>query len=476
MAGTSKRVAQTGARTWIFVLVVKTIVFAMALTTLASAQELIFSTVRLQAPTVPAGAEIEVEIELVDASGTALPAPADYAFVLEVRRGSHEGNLVAAYELTLPAGSSTTSVPLTLSEIGIMSLRALSDATLAREAFLRVVEADRSRLRHGDTVMRSWWLGTAQAAPQPRARGGAPYRLEILYDATTSYLANGEDAAQLQLFLYDREGRPTRARQDIEVRLVTNRGILKPPEVVIPKGEDGITVLLSAKRPGPVTLTYRGAIPGAALLTPELPPVTFASNILYISASPTRTSLLQPLELVIRLYGADGQPVPADSNRLFTVEIADGSRGRGVFKPAAQATIEQGNFETRIDFVPNWIGNVLVSASSPNLQSATVEIQVAMALIWILLSSGGGALGSVVALLFGPKVPVPKRFARVLAGIVAGFAFFWALVYGVLVMPSVDLILLNPISAVMVSFLGGYAGTSVFSLLLKSFGVTTTQP
>lgn len=446
-------------------------VFAV-LVTLASAQELAYTSVRLPALTVVAGTELMVAVDLLNASGEAVPAAEDYQFLLEVRRGSREGDLVATYDLNMPAGISTATVAVTISEAGMMSLRALNANIIAREAFLRVAPADAGAEQNSGAKVRFGWLGLAYAAPSVQPTAGTAYQLEILYDAETPYLANGEDAVQINLFLYDEAGQPTRAREDIEVRLVTSKGVFKPKEVIIPKGQDGVMVQLSAKRPGSVTVAYRGSIPMATLMTQELPPITFAPNLLYITASPSQTSLLQPLELVIRLYDANGQPVSMSANRVFTVEIADGSEGRGIFKPAAQATIEKGGFEARINFVPNWVGRVLVSASTPNLQSSTVEIQVAMAFVWIVLSLAGGALGSVLALLFGPKLPVAKRYARILAGVIAGFAFFWALIYGILAVPSADLVLLNPISAVMVSVLGGYAGTSIFTLLLKSFGVS----
>lgn len=467
-----------------------TLIIFSVLGAVASAQELTYAAIRLPALTVTSGTELMVEVDLLNASGQAVPAPEDYPFLLEVRRGSREGDLVAAYELHMPAGSSTATVAVTIHETGIMSLRALNANVSARETFLRVASPEagsgpNQRVETGlgwmgpGWIGPGWigpgWMGLAYAAPSSPSGVSTAYQLEILYDAESPYLANGSDSAQISIFLYDEEGQPTRAQEDIEVRLVTSKGVLKPKEVVIPKGHDGVTVQLSARRPGKVTLNYRGAIPRATLMTLELPPITFSPNLLYITASPSQTSLLQPLELVIRLYDANGQPVSMRANRMFTVEIANGSKGRGVFKPAAQATIEKGGFEARINFVPNWVGRVLVSASTPNLQSSTVEIQVAMAFIWILLSAVGGALGSVLALLFGPKLPVAKRYARIFVGVIAGFTFFWALIYGVLAVPSADLVLLNPISAVVVSVLGGYAGASIFTLLLKSFGVSVPQ-
>jgi hypothetical protein len=70
------------------------------------------------------------------------PRAEDYQFLLEVRRGSREGDLVATYDLNMPAGTSTATIAVTISEVGMMSVRALNANIIAREAFLRVANAD----------------------------------------------------------------------------------------------------------------------------------------------------------------------------------------------------------------------------------------------------------------------------------------------------------------------------------------------
>jgi hypothetical protein len=110
---------------------------------------------------------------------------------------------------------------------------------------------------------------------------------------------------------------------------------------------------------------------------------------------------------------------------------------------------------------------VEVSAATPDLQPAIVALQVSPPLMPLALSALGGLAGGLIAYWVGQN----SKWWRIVIGLLAGFVFYWAFIFGVLNFIS-RAIVLNPLSAFALSTLGGWLGTEVFAQILKRFGIS----
>ncbi|MGH7599787.1 MAG: hypothetical protein ACREOI_25820, partial [bacterium] len=114
----------------------------------------------------------------------------------------------------------------------------------------------------------------------------------------------------------------------------------------------------------------------------------------------------------------------------------------------------------------------IVSASTPNLPITTFPLTVTLPLLTLALTAVGGLAGGLIAFWTGKDA----KWWRIAIGLITGFVLYWAFVFGVLtVLPRT--VVLNPLSAFVLSTLGGWLGTEVFAQILKRFGlVSLKQP
>jgi hypothetical protein len=85
------------------------------------------------------------------------------------------------------------------------------------------------------------------------------------------------------------------------------------------------------------------------------------------------------------------------------------------------------------------------------------------------LSALGGLAGGLIAFWVGQK----SKWWRIAIGLITGFVLYWAFIFGVLdFLPNA--IVLNPLSAFVLSTLGGWLGTEVFTRILSRFGLVPT--
>ena len=152
------------------------------------------------------------------------------------------------------------------------------------------------------------------------------------------------------------------------------------------------------------------------------------------------------------------------TNKPLTISFTI-DKGRGKLQHD-EITIPDGKYECRTQFSPTMTGLVEISASTPNILSKSVSIKVAFPIMLTLLSVLGGLMGALIKLL--TTLPRKKDFNRwtVLFGIVTGPLLYWAITFGtVSLFPDINA--LNLLSAFFISVIGGWLGTSVFSLILK---------
>jgi hypothetical protein len=143
--------------------------------------------------------------------------------------------------------------------------------------------------------------------------------------------------------------------------------------------------------------------------------------------------------------------------------------GRGEIE-SKELTIAPNKFEARTVFLPTWRGEVAVSASTPNLAITTFPLTVALPLLTLVLTAVGGLAGGLIAFWTGKD----SKWWRLAIGLITGFVLYWAFVFGVLtVLPRT--VVLNPLSAFVLSTLGGWLGTEVFAQILKRFGLVSLR-
>ena len=88
----------------------------------------------------------------------------------------------------------------------------------------------------------------------------------------------------------------------------------------------------------------------------------------------------------------------------------------------------------------------------------------------LCLSGFGGLAGGLLAAWVRKKELLSHRL---ITGLITGFVFYWAALFltGFVALPRV--LVLNQLSAVALSVIGGWLGTEVFTLVLKKLGLAT---
>ena len=83
----------------------------------------------------------------------------------------------------------------------------------------------------------------------------------------------------------------------------------------------------------------------------------------------------------------------------------------------------------------------------------------------LLLSALGGCIGGLIAFL-----TARARWWRIIIGLVTGFVLYWAFLVGVFHTLARGFVL-NPLSTIALSILGGWLGTAAFTRILHLLGV-----
>jgi hypothetical protein len=396
------------------------------------------------------GDTAEIKIALHDANDQAVVAPQDLTITVKARMDT---GLVEQKEITIKAGTSAQTLRLPVNKTGMMYVWAKHKELLDGGIDV-LVKPPKPQLPQG--VLRV--PPKAMPTPQPKPL------LTLRYSPQRRFLADGKDRATIQAFLLNAD---EIMAEDIRVRLFNSAGKMEPQLLEILKGQDVGTTTLAANEVGIVTVEYVSATPPTELQGEKKLQIPFAPPItrLEFKASPPIITLVDKTELVLRLLDENAKPFPTDESRLISLTL---EVGRGEIEKR-EITITPNMFEGRTTFSPTWRGQVDISASTPNLPTIHIEkLTVSLPTLLLILSALGGLIGGVIAFW----VSKGSKWWRILIGLIAGFVLYWAFIFGVLtVLPRAAV--LNPLSAFILSTLGGWLGTEVFTQILKRFGLVT---
>ena len=133
-------------------------------------------------------------------------------------------------------------------------------------------------------------------------------------------------------------------------------------------------------------------------------------------------------------------------------------------------TIASNTYEASTLFRPYKPGAVKIIASTEGLLDATAPLIVTWPVLLLCLSGFGGLAGGLLAAWVRKKELLSHRL---ITGLITGFVFYWAALFltGFVALPRV--LVLNQLSAVALSVIGGWLGTEVFTLVLKKLGLAT---
>jgi len=419
------------------------------------------------------GAKAAVEISLHDVNNKPVKAAKEYIIEIELRV-SLSNQLKKKMQDTIKVGETSSKSTLQLEEIGVFNIHAGHLAKLPEllpdDTVIRVRPVIRSRT----SPPRGAWMpgfdlrfaGAGLLASPPPFKQIPSQETSLLLKSSPqrTLLADGKDAATIHLFYYGPEGI---APADIRVRLFNSGGKLEPQLAIIPQGDDYSQAILTSDKIGTITVEYLGSTPT------NLPPqaekkfdIKFGPPITQIdlNISPPAITLVDQSDLIVRLLDEKGTPIAADSPRQIAFAI---DKGRGEIEKE-EFEIPAGRSEWRTSFFPTWIGEVEISAATPDLRPATAPLKVSPPLMPLSLSALGGLAGGVIAFWTRQN----SKWWRILIGLIAGFVLYWAFIFGVLNFVS-RAIVLNPLSAFALSALGGWLGTEVFVQILKRFGFPT---
>ena len=305
--------------------------------------------------------------------------------------------------------------------------------------------------------------GAPMAAPGPSGHPSPVLRLPprslpqitLRYSPDREFLADGKDAVSIQAFLM---GANETLPSDIHLNVYDSSNTLKPTPLTIRAGEPAGQSVLTSSQPGAVTVEFLGSRPAAEFQGDKKLHIKFAPPItrLEFRASPPHISLLDTAELIVTLIDDEGRPLATNTPRRVALSMIS---GRGQIEER-DLQVPAGQFQVRTKFVPEWPGQVTISSSTPNLLTVTTPMQVSVPILLLLCSSLGGVVGG----LLSRRTRRKSDRWRIPIGVATGFLFYWACIF-LGFMATKREVVLNPLSALALSAIGGWLQTEVFTMV-----------
>ena len=301
------------------------------------------------------------------------------------------------------------------------------------------------------------------ATPSPSTQGSAwTPNIKLNYYPKRALRADEKDAATIYAYLPPDDP----AHDDMLIYLSSDIGPPNPAPLKIPKGGTMGQATLVTGHPAAIQLWYQWSTPAAKAPDPPLT-IKFSPPVwaLRIVPSSPRIGLFESTEIGIELVDSHGISVPADEERPVYLSIGSGT---GQLEKGA-VKFDSGSGRVASKFIPTWPGAVRLVATTPYLQDASTTFTVATPFWLLLFCALGGALGGLVA--FWTEKPAAS-WQRIPIGLITGFVLYWAFLFGVVSLSSFPHgFLLNPFPAAILSLIGGWIGTKVFTILLKPLGL-----
>jgi hypothetical protein len=295
------------------------------------------------------------------------------------------------------------------------------------------------------------------------AASGTPPALKLSYYPTIRKLrADEHDPATVCATLPSDWPAPT----DFSVYLMSDVGPLTPEPIKIPAGKVRGEGKLVATRPGVVQVWYEYSMPPA---TPPADPlkIEFTHPVWAPKLVPTspKVTLFDSVDVAVELVNYDGTSVPADEDRKVNIRIA---AGMGQLS-ATEVEFAPNDNQQITKFTPIKPGKVELIANAnylPELPPAELTVVTPYGLL--VLCGVGSLLGALLVYLSDKESATWKRLV---VGFITGYVLYWALLFGIILIPNFPhAFLLNPFSAVILPLFGGWLGTKVITGILQRFG------
>jgi hypothetical protein len=465
---------------------VRVAVLAASLAARASlASEPVKLDVQVDRQSVSAGDPIALTVTLLDAANHPAPAPKNITLTVQRRLPSQPPEKLT--ETTLLKGASSIPVKVSLRSPGLQYLWVKNAELLPGGVNVFVNSASGasptplpqgrgSTARALEPVLRppvpaspAKGGGTSGRAPASVASAAA---ITLRTSPDRVFLANGRDFATVEAFLMGSGSAPA----DMKLNVFDSAGTLNPSPIVIPRGKSVGLGRISATQPGTYTVEFLGSDPDTPFDGNKKIDVRFGPPVtqLLTSVSPSRISLLDYSDVIVRLADENGRTVATDTPRVVSLAIVE---GKGEIRPA-QVTIGANQFEARSVFYPGEGGVVKISASAANLLTREVEVPVSRPVSLLAISAAGGLVGGYLVSLrksrkkeSPEKAPESAKSSRsivplLVTGLVTGFLLYWACIF--LGLSSVaNGAILNPMNAFAFSVVGGWLQTRVFATITK---------
>jgi hypothetical protein len=405
----------------------------------------------INAQSIESGEKIVVQVTLLDAANQPAKAPKSLPVLLQARQASGEVEQLGT--VTIDAGQLSKRTAVSVPGSGLVYIWAKNPELLPGGQFVQVRRAKPTPPPPLPSVGRP---RPELGAPAPQSGRALP-RITLRFSPDRPFLADGRDAATIQAFLV---GPDESIPANILLNVYDSSHSMNPAPLSIPAGEPNGQSVLTSTAPGEVTVEFLGSVPPTSfdgdknLKIHFMPPITR----LALRASPPNISLVDGAELIATLTNDQGMPIAAAVPRVVAFSIDSGHAQIG----AQQMQIAAGQFEVRTTFTPQWAGAAKVSVSTPNLLTATAPVQVSIPVGLLLCSIAGGLIGGLLS-------PHSRRKAdrwRPAVGVATGFLLYWACIFLGLSNLSRGLVL-NPLSALAISAIGGWLQMQVFSSLSR---------
>jgi hypothetical protein len=356
---------------------------------------------------------------------------------------------ISKLSLPIPAGKTSAHVTIPMTHAGVCRIKAVESHLLSGAIFILVKGTAIQGTRKVKVAMR----GGVDEVVTVKSKS-PPLIIEFSFDTTRAIVADGQDSAQIFATM-NRE-----AESDIRINLLTTHGLYV---ISIPKGQ--LIGVLNIASVQPTEMLFQKADVTNNIPVNGLPfHFTFVPIISRMKcvASPPNISLIENAEIVITLLDGDGRPHSTLYPRTVSLEF---NKGRGEID-STELTIPSGSFTAKAHFKPTVIGGIGITSSMDRMPLGVTFFNVSLPIFIMLLSLIGGMAGGFIA-----KIKNGYERWRVLIGVITGVILYWAFIYGFLPLVSHG-IALNPVSAFVLSAIGGWLGINVFSVLLPKVGIT----
>ena len=427
-------------------------VMSMLLCITAQADGPVKITILSDKDSVWTGSQTELEVQLLDPDNQ--PADSSKRWDLTLDLVSPTGQ-VTSQAVVMQPGEQSKTISLPINEAGVWQILAKDKELFGTAIILNAMDPPSVRQGPGGD-------GEISIEDLLGVKLGIKPQVELRITPQRTLLADGKDSATVYGLL---SGDAAIATEDIKLRLHHTDGTMEPAEILIAKGEFSGNAKLASDHPGEIAVEYLGAVPAAELTGPETLTVKFGAPITKMDAkaSPPQISLFGSSEVVVRLMNSNGIPLATDEARevLLTIDQGDGMLDVNEF------TIAAGSAEGRASFKPTAVGEVVLAVASPNLVGVQVPLTVTWPVLLLLATALGGSAGGLLAF----ALEKGAKWWRIAIGLLTGFVLYWAAVF-IGIDAIAGGIALNPLSAFVISVIGGWAGTKVFTLLLNRMGVS----